>query len=114
VREPRRILKRLGLAATPLYVTEFGWTTSPPGTLDYLPEPLRPSYIEQTLVGIRGSGCNVAATILYTWFSPETDPRNGEYWFGISPPGARGSPDVTAFASGLRKATAARAQGSRC
>lgn len=114
VRDPRRVLERLGLATVPLYVTEFGWTTSPPGALDYLPESLRPSYIEQTLVGVGSSGCNVAATILYTWFSPETDPRNGEDWFGISPPGARGSPDVSAFASGLRKATAAGTRGRRC
>jgi polysaccharide biosynthesis protein PslG len=113
VRDARRVLQRLGLATVPLYVTEFGWTTSPRGALDYLPESLRPSYIEQTLVALGSSGCSVAATILYTWFSPETDPRNGQYWFGISPPGARGSPDVTAFASGLRKATAAGPQG-RC
>lgn len=114
VRDTRRVLERLGLATVPLYVTEFGWTTSPPGALDYLPERLRPSYIEQTLVDLASSGCNVAATVLYTWFSPETDPRNSQYWFGISPPGARGSPDVTAFGSGIRKAALAGARGRGC
>jgi hypothetical protein len=114
VRDARRVLELLGLATVPLYVTEFGWTTSPPGALDYLPESLRPSYIERSMVGLASSGCNVAATVLYTWFSPETDPRNSQYWFGISPPGARGGPDVTAFARGLRKAAAAGNQRRRC
>jgi hypothetical protein len=114
VRGARHVLEQLGLATVPLYVTEFGWTTSPPGALDYLPESLRPSYIEQTLVDLAGSACNITATVLYTWFSPDTDPRNSQYWYGISPPGARGSLDVTAFANGLRKAALPRPPARRC
>jgi hypothetical protein len=100
----RRTLERLGLATAPLYATEFGWTTRPPGALDYLPARLRPHYIERTLQALASSGCNVATTILYTWYSPQSDPHNSQYWYGISPPGARGSLDVTAFSAGLRAA----------
>jgi polysaccharide biosynthesis protein PslG len=114
VRQTRRVLKQLGLATVPLYVTEFGWTTRPPGALEYLSERLRPSYIERTLVDLGSSGCNIAAAVLYTWFSPQSDPRNKQYWFGISPPGAQGSPDVTAFATGLRKAALAGPSGRGC
>ncbi len=111
----RRTLERLGLATVPLYVTEFGWTTSPPGALDYLPARLRPDYIERTLVALGSSGCNLAATTLYTWYSPQRDPRNSQDWFGISPPGARGGPDVTAFSAALRTAQAQMpARGRSC
>jgi hypothetical protein len=104
----RRVLDQLGLPAVPLFVTEFGWTTSPPGAMSYLPARLRPGYIERTLVAVASSRCEVAATVLYTWFSPERDPRNSQDWFGISPPGARGSPDVRAFTTGAREAERAR------
>lgn len=104
----RRALERVGLPAVPLYVTEFGWTTTPPGAVDYLPARLRPDYIEGTLVALASSNCDVAAVVLYTWYSPQSDPRNSQYWFGISPPGAGGSPDVLAFAAGLREAERAR------
>jgi hypothetical protein len=104
----RQVLDRLGLQAVPLYVTEFGWTTSPPGAMSYLPARLRPGYIERTLAAIAASGCNVAATVLYTWFSADRDPLNSQDWFGISPPGARGGADVTAFTNGLRQARGAR------
>jgi polysaccharide biosynthesis protein PslG len=110
----RRALERLGLPTVPLYVSEFGWTTSPPGSLGFLPAALRPGYIERTLLGLRNSGCNVAATVLYTWFSPERDPRNSQDWFGISPPGAPGSPDVTAFTDGIRPGHASPVRGPRC
>jgi hypothetical protein len=105
----RLALERVGLSTVPLYLTEFGWATTPPGTLDYLPEQLRPGYIEQTLLGLASSGCDVAATVLYTWFSSQRDPRNGADWFGISPAGAAGrGPDVAAFTAGLRHAQRAR------
>jgi hypothetical protein len=114
VRNTQRALERLGLATVPLYVTEFGWTTSPPGALDFLPAPLRPGYVERTLAGLARTPCNVAATTLYTWFSPRRDPRNSEDWFGISPPGARGSADVQAFTSALRSAQMAPARVGGC
>jgi hypothetical protein len=86
-------------------VTEFGWTTSPPGALDGAPARVRPAYIEQTLGALGHSGCGLAAVTLYTWVTPEHDPRNAQDWFGVSPPGDAGhSSDVTAFTTGLRRA----------
>jgi hypothetical protein len=110
----RRTLDQLGLGAVPLYVTEFGWTTSPPGALDYLPAALRPGYIGFTLVGLGRSGCGIAAATLYTWFSLERNPADGQQWFGISPPGGRGSSDVTAFAKGVMAAEQSRAGSRGC
>jgi hypothetical protein len=100
----RRVLDSLGMALTPLYVTEFGWTTSPRGALDGAAPRVRPRYIEQTLAALGHTGCDVAAVTLYTWVTPERDPRNAQDWFGVSPPRDPGhSPDVTAFETGLRR-----------
>jgi hypothetical protein len=110
VAQTRRALDALGLGSVPLYVTEFGWTTSPPGTLDYLPEARRPAYIAGTLRALASSGCGIAATILYTWYAPARDPSNSQEWFGIS-----GSPrDVAAFSAGLRAAAQAPARNGGC
>ena len=102
VAETRQMLDVLGLKTAALYVTEVGWTTSPPGALDYLPETLRPAYIEQTLRSL--DSCGVAASIVYTWFSPRQNPRDSQQWFGLSGSEA----DVRAFAAGLREATLQR------
>lgn len=100
VAQARRTLDGLGLASVALYVTEFGWTTSPRGALDWAPDRLRPGYIQATLEALARSGCGLAAATLYTWFSPRRDPADSEQWFGIS-----GSlSDVSAFADGLRAA----------
>jgi hypothetical protein len=107
VAQTRHALDALGLSGVPLYVTEFGWTTSPPGALDYLPETLRPAYIAGTLQALARSGCGIAATILYTWYAPARDPANSQQWFGIS--GSRR--DVAAFSGGLRAAARAPARG---
>lgn len=114
VRNTRRVLEGVGLGTVPLYVTEFGWTTSPPGALDYLAAPLRPAYIERALAGLAKTPCDVAATTLYTWFSLRRDVHNSEDWFGISPPGAVRSQDVTAFTSALRLARSAAPRRGRC
>ncbi len=106
--EARLALELLGLASVPLYVTELGWTTSPPGALDYLPEQLRPGYIEQSIAALGHTGCGIAATILYTWVTPERDPADPQDWFGIHPPGGGASADTDAFAAAIR---AARAPG---
>ena len=102
----RRTLDAAGLARVPLYVTEFGWTTDPPGALDYLPEALRPRYIELTLERLGHLDCGVAAALLYAWVTPERDPRQPQDWYGINPPAGGGSPDVAAFAAGLEAAAA--------
>jgi hypothetical protein len=101
VRGARSVLDSLGMRSLPLYVTEFGWTTSPPGALDYAPAALRPGYIKDTLDALAASGCGIDAVTLYTWTTPEGDDRNSQLWFGISPPGAAGSADVRAFAGAL-------------
>jgi hypothetical protein len=105
IRGARLELDSLGLTGVPLYVTELGWTTRPPGALDYLPERLRPGYIERTIADLGHAGCGVAATILYTWLTPERDPANPQDWFGIHPPDGGSSPDTEAFAAGIRMAT---------
>jgi hypothetical protein len=98
--EARHALGSLGLGNVPLYVTEFGWTTSPPGALDWLPASRRPGYIQTTLADLSHSGCGVAAAVLYTWFSPGRNRADSQDWFGIS----GSSTDVDAFAAGIRQA----------
>ena len=106
VRGARRELNALGLGKVPLWVTELGWTTSPPGALDYLPEKLRPGYVERTVSALGHLDCGVAGVILYTWVTPERDPGDPQDWFGIHPPGGGSSPDSGAFAAGIRGARA--------
>jgi hypothetical protein len=106
VRGARLELDALRLATVPLYVTELGWTTRPPGALDYLPERLRPGYIERAIAALGHVDCGVAATILYTWVTPERVPADPQDWFGIHPPDGGSSPDTDAFAAGIRAATA--------
>jgi hypothetical protein len=106
VRGARLELDTLGMAGVPLYITELGWTTRPPGALDYLPGSLRPGYIERTIAELGHVNCGIAATILYTWVTPERNPADPQDWFGIHPPDGASSPDTEAFAAGIRAATA--------
>jgi hypothetical protein len=108
VRAARATLVSLGMAAVPLYVTEFGWTTDPPGALDYVPAARRPDDILGTLTDLGHVRCGLAATLLYTWVAPQADPTNSQDWFGIADPSdpARATADVQAFAAGLRAAVA--------
>jgi hypothetical protein len=104
----RRVLDALRLGSVPLWVTEVGWTTDPPTAPTYAPASARPGYVERTIAALGHSQCGVAATLLYTWVTPELNPANREDWFGISPPagGGGGGPDVSAFAAGIRAARA--------
>ena len=104
VRTARVALDSVGLAGVPLYVTEFGWTTDPPGALAYLPESLRPGYLERTIAALGHLDCGVAAALVYAWVTPERDPSDDQDWFGISPPGGSSSADIAAFAAGLKAA----------
>lgn len=104
VRGARLTLVSLGLGAVPLYVTEFGWATSPPGGPSWAPERLRPGYVSSTLATLAHLDCNVAMVVLYTWVTPERDPRNREDWFGINPPSDAPGADTAAFTAGLRQA----------
>ena len=108
VRQARAALVSLGMPAVPLYVTEFGWTTDPPGALDYVPAAQRPGDILGTLTDLGHLQCGLAATLLYTWVSPGGDPGNSQDWYGIADPTdpARTTADVQAFAGGVRAALA--------
>jgi hypothetical protein len=106
VRDSRAALDAAGLGAVPLYVTEFGWTTSPPGALDYAPAPRRPAFIEQTLADLGHLSCGLAAVLLFAWTTSERDPANPNDQFGIAAPGGGGGPGVQAFTAGLRAAVA--------
>ena len=114
VRAARLALGTLGLSSLPLYVTEFGWTTRPPGALHYAPERLRPSYISSTVAALGHLDCGLAAGVLYTWMTAERDPGNAQDWFGISSPQPAATPDTIAFATGIAKARAPGAQNSLC
>jgi hypothetical protein len=104
VRAARETLSALRLSTVPLYVTEFGWTTQPSDAWAFLSESLRSSYIAQTISALGHTNCGIAATLIYTWVTPEQDPGNPEDWFGIHPPNGANSPDAQAFATGIRQA----------
>ena len=108
VRGARAALVSEGMGAVPLYVTEFGWTTGPPGALDYVPAQRRPGDIATTLADLGHLDCGVAASVLYTWVSPRRDATNPQDWFGIADPDdpGAGTPDTAAFSAGLRNAVA--------
>ena len=110
----RRTLRSLGLASTPLYVTEFGWTTSPPGALDYAPQATRTDDISQALTTLSSLDCGVAAGLIYTWYSPETDPGDSQDWYGIDGLDGRSTPDAAAFTAGLRMAATAGPARQAC
>jgi hypothetical protein len=109
----RSVLASLGLTTVPLYVTEFGWTTHPTGALDWAPERLRPGYISSTIAALGQPGCGVAATVLYTWITPQLHLGNPQDWYGIHPPSGDSTRDTEALAAGLRGAAIASG-GSGC
>lgn len=104
VRSARHTLDSLVPRSVPLYLTEFGWTTRPPGALDYLPARLRPTYIERTLAGLAHADCGLSAVLVYAWVTPERNPADPQDWFGIHPPSGALTPDASAFAQGLADA----------
>jgi hypothetical protein len=108
VRGARAALVSLGMGAVPLYVTEFGWTTQPAGAVGYAPAGRRPADIESVLDTLGHLRCGLAATLLYTWVTPERDATDGQDWYGIANPTgpSAGTPDTAAFAAGLRAADA--------
>jgi len=109
IRDDRAMLDAQGMASVPMYVTEFGWTTSPPGALDYVPATRRPSYIERTLAALGHLNCGLTSALLYTWYSPQGNPADSQQWYGLLGPGAAPSSASAAFTKGLQ---AARSAGS--
>ncbi|HWD75985.1 MAG TPA: hypothetical protein VG371_12660 [Solirubrobacteraceae bacterium] len=103
----RATLDSLGLDRVPLYVTEFGWTTSPPGASDYVPAARRPADIESTLTALGRAGCGLAMVVLYTWVTPGGDPGDSQNWYGIANPTqpADGTAGTAALTAGVRAAS---------
>jgi hypothetical protein len=106
VRAARATLGSLVMGSVPLYVTEFGWTTEPRGAVDYAPAPRRPAYIVNTLTELAHLGCGMADAVLYTWLSPQRNPRDGQDWYGIANPAdpTAATADTAAFAAGVHAA----------
>ncbi len=109
VRGARSVLVSLGMSSVPLYVTEFGWTTRPAGAQGWAPARLRPSYIAATIDALGHVDCGIAATILYTWLTPERNPADPQDWFGIHPPSGASTADTSAFAASLARGKTAGA-----
>jgi polysaccharide biosynthesis protein PslG len=114
VRRARSALTELGLAAVPLYVTEFGWTVHPAGSLNWAPARLRPSYVSQAVTALAHTNCGVSAVVLYTWTTPQRVLSDKEDWYGLSPPQGGSSADTEAFASAVRRASAPAAVQPVC
>jgi hypothetical protein len=108
VRGARAALASVGMGTVPLYVTEFGWTTQPAGATGYAPAAQRPAYIQRVLTALGHLQCGLAATLLYTWVTPERNPADGQDWYGIANPTdpSAATADTAAFAAGLRAAAA--------
>jgi hypothetical protein len=100
----RATLDGLGFSAVPLYATEFGWTTEPAGTLNYVPAALRPRYIATTMADLGHLDCGIAAAVLYTWVTPEQNPGDREDWYGIHDPAGAATAASAAFARGVHGA----------
>jgi hypothetical protein len=106
VKTARHALKSLGLARVPVYVTEFGWSTNPPGNAHFASAQIRPGYISATLAALGHLDCGVAAGIVYTWYSPQQNPADAEQWFGLTGPGGAATPSTRALTLGVRRANA--------
>jgi hypothetical protein len=100
----RTTMTAIGLGPVPIYVTEFGWPTQPPGALDRVPEHRRSGDILRTVTVLGHLNCEIAMAILYTWVTPARDPRNREDWFGIHSRSDSATPDTVALTAGLRAA----------
>jgi hypothetical protein len=98
VRDARRALDALEMHDVPLYVTEFGWVTSPATSPKYAPEARRPRYIAATVEALARADCGVGAMVLYTWVTPERNRADEEDWFGIRHRGGDDRADRRAFA----------------
>jgi hypothetical protein len=108
VRGARGALVSAGMGAVPLYVTEFGWTTQPADAVNHAPASRRPADVETVLQALGHLDCGLAATVLYTWVTPERDAADAQDWYGIANPTdpSAPTPDTQAFAAGLRAAVA--------
>lgn len=95
VRDYRRELRSLGVGGTPLYVTEYGWTTSPVGSRTWAPEDRRGGYIGRVAEALLRSDCSVRMAIFFAWTTPQRSPAVPDDWYGIASRNAAPTP-VTA------------------
>lgn len=112
VRNGRNALRRLGMQSVPLYVTEFGWTVSPPTSPGYASPAQRVADLRVTIPRLGHSDCGLASVLVYTWVTPELNLDDDQDWYGIAPVGqpgdvtAQDAQAVAAFTDGLRSAQA--------
>lgn len=103
VRKRRAALRAAGLGEVPLYVTEYGWVTSPPNSGHYKPEGQRLIDLPAAADVLARSDCGVRAIYPYTWTTSERNPANEEDWYGIVHPDGRPSPSAQAWLAFLRR-----------
>ncbi len=97
VRKRRAALRALGMDLVPLYVTEYGWVTRPPGADHFESEAQRAADLPAMASALARSDCGVAAIYPYTWTTPERNPAAEEDWYGIVHPDGRLSPSAEAW-----------------
>lgn len=114
VRRARDTLRSLGLGRVPLYLTEFGWVTSPPGAHHYIPAADRPALVQRTVAALGHTDCGLAGEVIYTWVTPRANPADPEDWYGLEPPGGGPSADAHALAQGTAQARAPGARAPVC
>jgi polysaccharide biosynthesis protein PslG len=110
VRGARRTLDALGMGHVPIYVTEFGWATSPPSSRWFASPRLRPGYLASASRGLARLDCGLGGIFLYTWVTPERNRADEADWFGVRHPDARPSPSSRALAAVLKSADRLRRQ----
>ena len=111
----RTRLVSLGLGDVPLYVTEFGWTTHPAGSLNYAPERTAPGlHLAPRSTALGHTDCGIARDVLYTWVTPERNPADTRGL--VRDPSARGAaqPDTTRSPPASARPRAAPAREPLC
>lgn len=103
VRKRRAALRAAGLGDVPLWVTEYGWVTSPATSGHYKPEGQRAIDLPAVADVLARSDCGIRAIYPYTWTTPERNPASEEDWYGIVHPGGALSPSARAWIAFLRR-----------
>jgi hypothetical protein len=98
MRSARDWLRTLGRPDVPIEVTEYGWTTA--GTINLASDAQRAQWIKDVMNGAAAIP-GIDRLILHTWVSRETDPLNGEHWYGIMHPNLTPTLSLTAFTDAL-------------
>lgn len=107
VRAYRSVLRFLGAGGVPVYVTEYGWSTSPPGNPTYSPPRGRGRLVARVATALLGSACNVPMVIFYAWVTSERSRVALDQWYGLA--AADGAP--TPATAAVARAAARLARG---